>query len=226
MQSFDDIYGRALERKGEEKLNEHLPVVLSSAELASTPDHRFLSNMTRVVFAAGFRWRVIQAKWDGFEHAFEGFEPATIAAFTESDAERLRQDTRIVRNPQKIKTTIANAQYIEGVHAEHGSFAKYIADWPEDDIIGLWDALRRDGSRLGGATGPRFLRISGKDTFILTNDVAKALTEQGVMTAKATSQRGRKEAQAAFLKWRDECGRPMSHISMIIAMSVVSDWER
>jgi len=57
-------------------------------------------------------------------------------------------------------------------------------------------------------------------TFILTGDVTYGLTDLGLMTAKATSKRGQRQAQAAFSAWRKETGRPMAHLSMILAMSV------
>ena len=226
MLSFAEIQAKALARKDPDWLKGHLPTVEPAAVLAAKPDHRYLAAMTQVVFSAGFRWRVISAKWEGFEHAFEGIDPDRIASFDEADAERLRQDKRIVRNPQKIKATIANAQYMQSVAAEHGTFASFVANWPDDDIVGLWAALKKDGARLGGATGPRFLRMAGKDTFVLTPDVTYALTEMGVMTAKATSAKGQKQAQEAFSRWAKESGRPMGEISVTLACSVDRPTER
>ena len=69
--------------------------------------------MTQRVFSAGFVWRVIRAKWDGFEEAFDHFDPATVAAYDAEDIARLSQDERIVRNNQKIQATVKNARFVQ-----------------------------------------------------------------------------------------------------------------
>lgn len=219
--SFNPIYKRALKRKGgEEDFFHYLTPPKSTEELRRVGDDRWLAAMSKCVFAAGFRWSVIDAKWNGFEDAFIGFEPAAVAEFDESMVEALRHDKRIVRNPQKILSTIENAKFLRAVADEHGSFGEFVADWPEDDIIGLWAYLKKHGNRLGGNTGPRTLRSVGKDTFIFTGDVTYGLTELGIMTASATSKKGQQEAQAAFSAWKKETGRPFAELSVILAQSV------
>lgn len=219
--SFNPIYKRALKRKGgEDDFFHYLTPPRSTEELRLLTDDRWLAAVTKCVFAAGFRWRVIDAKWDGFEYAFIGFEPAAVAEFDESMIEALRHDARIVRNPLKILSTIENAKFLMAVAAEHGSFSDFVADWPDDDVIGLWAYLKKHGDRLGGNTGPRSLRSLGKDTFVLTGDVTYALTELGIMTASPTSKRGQREAQEAFNAWKRETGRPFAELSVILAQSV------
>lgn len=223
MSKFRTIEARARARKGDELdviLSERLHPVLSAPDMAETADDRWLSAMAKGVFAAGFRWKVVQAKWAETEEAFIGFAPKLVASLS-VDAERaLAQDRRIIRNPQKIRAAIENAQMVQRVSGEHGSFGKFVSGWPDDDVIGLWAWLKANGTRLGGDTGPRVLRHMGKDTFILTGDVTHGLTTAGLMTAKPTSKRGQREAQAAFNSWRAETGRSMGELSMILAMSV------
>ena len=220
MSSFADIHARAVARKGQAYIDERLPNVTPLPDVSETPDDRWLSSMAMCAFAAGFTWRVIQAKWDGFEEAFYGFDPVTVAGFDEGIIEGLTQDRRIVRNPQKIRATVENAAFVARVAEEHGGFGRFVQNWPDDDLIGLWAYLKKHGARLGGNTGPRVLRYMRKDTFILTNDVTHGLTELGLMTAKPTSGRGQREAQAAFLAWREETGRPLAELSVLLALSV------
>lgn len=220
MLTFDEIYDRAVARKGEVELAERLPQVHDAAGLRDTADDRWLAAMARCVFAAGFRWKVIQAKWEGFEEAFYGFAPETVAQFGDATLTNLAADRRIVRNLQKIHATVANARLVREVAAEHGSFGRFVATWPVDDVVGLWDWLKQRGARLGGDTGPRVLRTVGADTFILTPDVTTALTEMGVLTGAPTSKKQRLAAQEAFNAWRRESGRPLSHISVILACTV------
>jgi hypothetical protein len=46
--------------------------------LVVSKDDRWLAQMTRCVFQAGFVWRVIDHKWDDFEDVFFGFSPHKI----------------------------------------------------------------------------------------------------------------------------------------------------
>ncbi|MGQ7746963.1 DNA-3-methyladenine glycosylase I [Streptomyces sp. WC2508] len=61
-------------------------------------------------FQAGLSWATILRKRPAFRTAFNGFDPDVIAAYTETDVERLMADACIVRNRQKIQATIANAR--------------------------------------------------------------------------------------------------------------------
>jgi 3-methyladenine DNA glycosylase Tag len=216
---FAPIWERALGRKGATYLEEHVATPLSDGELAGLSDDRWLSAMSLCVFAAGFRWRVVRAKWGGFEDAFMGFVPSVVAELGERERAGLRQDPRIVRNPQKIAATVANAAFVRDTAREHGTFSGFVQGWG-DDLVGLWAHLAKHGARLGGMTGPRTLRVAGKDTFLLTPDVCRALAEVGVITeAKATSAKAKRAAQEAFLAWRAETGLPLSRLSLIVACS-------
>jgi len=189
--------------------------------LETVPDDRLLATMTRCVFNAGFNWKVIDAKWDGFEAAFEGFDPARLSFFAEDLMDRLVSDTRIVRNGQKIRATLENAKFVADTAREHGSFGAFLASWPADDQTGLLALLRRKGSRLGGATGQYFLRFAGWDAWITSRDVCAALVRERVLdSAEASTARALKSVQLAFNHWHTESGLPYSQISLVLALSV------
>jgi 3-methyladenine DNA glycosylase Tag len=59
--------------------------------------------MTRCVFNAGFNWKAIEAKWGGFEAAFEGFDPARLAFLGDEIMDRLIADERIVRKAKDLR---------------------------------------------------------------------------------------------------------------------------
>ncbi|MEL7461238.1 MAG: DNA-3-methyladenine glycosylase I [Pseudomonadota bacterium] len=61
-------------------------------------------------FQAGLAWITILRKREGFRAAFEGFDPATVAAFDDADIQRLLQDAGIVRHRGKIEAAITGAQ--------------------------------------------------------------------------------------------------------------------
>ena len=59
---------------------------------------------------AGLAWITILRKRDGYRDAFDGFDAARIAAYTDADRDRLLADARIVRNRAKIDAVIGNAR--------------------------------------------------------------------------------------------------------------------
>jgi DNA-3-methyladenine glycosylase I len=78
-------------------------------------------------FQAGLSWQTILNKRDAFRAAFRGFDPAIVAAFDETDRERLMADAGIVRNGAKVDATIGNAAAFQAIVAEFGSFDAYLA---------------------------------------------------------------------------------------------------
>lgn len=221
MRTFDEIRDLARQHHPdlEDRLAEH-GHASARDEIRAVSDDRWLAQMTRCVFQAGFVWKVIEAKWDGFEAAFEGFDPARISFFSDDDVARLVSDERIVRNGQKIMATVANAQFVCDIAGEHGSFGNFMADWPMTDQVGLLDVLKKRGSRLGGATAQYFLRFSGWGGWILSGDVGAALVREGVWEKPATSRKALLAAQGAFNTWADQSGRHTAEISRTLALSV------
>lgn len=221
MRAFSEIEALAIRHHGSrEVIAEKLTRPKTGDELRAIPDDRWLSGMTQAVFSAGFVWKVIQAKWDGFEAAFEGFDPGKVALYSDDDIARLVSDERIVRNGQKITATVKNAQFVQEIASEHGGFGAFLADWPASDQTGLLEVFAKRASRLGGSTGQYFLRFSGWDAFIVSGDVVQALIREGVIDKAPTGKAAMKKVQDAFNQWTEESGRCQSEISRILALSV------
>ncbi|MCP5432810.1 MAG: DNA-3-methyladenine glycosylase I [Alphaproteobacteria bacterium] len=221
MASFAKIRARAEQRKGGAKaLKALLSPPPDAKALARLKDDRVLAEMTLWIFRSGFAWKVIEAKWPGFEEAFLGFAPKTLLFQPDEYWEGLARDTRIVRNGMKIRSVRENARFVADVAAEHGSFGKFLAEWPKDDQIGLTALLTKRGSRLGGATGQRFLRHVGYDAYFLNRDVAGALRDAGLAIAEApTSKRDLAAVQEQFNAWAKETGLSYTELSRICAFS-------
>ena len=222
MTSFKALYKlAAANHGGSEMLEARLPSAATPKQLVAQTDDRYLSMMTRCIFRAGFVWRVIDNKWPGFETAFANFNPLAVAHFSDERLEELGQDTSIVRNFTKIVAVRNNAMYVLDRQHSHGSFGKFIAEWPEDNITGLWLELKKQGCRLGGNSGPNMLRSMRKDTFLLTQDVCDALVNQGYMEKfSPTAQRDLKRVEQVFNDLRAESGRSLCEISRILACTV------
>jgi 3-methyladenine DNA glycosylase Tag len=221
MDSFDSIFQRAGERKGgAAALEEILPQPANDRTLRRRPDDRYLAEMTKCVFRSGFVWQIIENKWPGFEAAFGGFDVTSAAMLSDEDLESLCADERIVRHAAKIRSVRGNAGFIRAIREEHGSFGAFLAAWPREDFVGMWDLLKRRGERLGGQTGRFFLRFVGWDTPVLSEDVVRALIGQGVVDKAPTSRKALLAVQDAFNAWHAESGRPFSQISRILSASV------
>lgn len=222
MQKFDIIHTRAIERKGSEQaLASILPKVKTPKQLAKIDDSRYLAMMTKGINQAGFHWQVIEKKWPQFEEAFIQFNPIKLANLPDEAWERYMDDTRVVRNWQKIESVKRNTMFINDLRAEHGSAAQFFANWSTDDQFGLTQYLKKNGARLGGNTGQLFLRRMGWDSYILSRDVTLCLQQAGLDIKDApTSQRELRLIQAAFNEWHAQSGLPYSHLSKIAAYSI------
>ena len=103
-------------------VEERLPQALSHKALTAIKDDRYLAEMTACVFRAGFVWRIIQLKWDGFETVFNHFLPIWVASRSPEEIEDMASDTRIVRNLTKVKSAQENALFVLDIQREFGSF--------------------------------------------------------------------------------------------------------
>ena len=217
---FAQIYTRAADRKGGEAALEAMLVSpLSREELAAIGDDRWLAAFSQKVFQSGISWQVVRNKWPNFEHVFFGFDIEKMLLIPDDMWERKATDPSIIRHLAKVMTIPANAQMIHDAARQYGSFAQCVADWPSNDIVGLWRYMKKHGARLGGNTGPYTLRVMGKDTFILSQDTESYLRQCGIIDGGRDTQKSLNAAQAAFNAWQEESGRPLCQISQIIAFS-------
>jgi len=123
--------------------------------------------LTLEAFQSGLSWLTILRKRERFRAAFAGFQADAVAAFGETDVERLMADPSIVRNRLKIRAAISNAQAVVRLR-EHGgldelfwSFApagrlrpRTPADVPATtaESVELTRALKRNGFVFVGPT--------------------------------------------------------------------------
>lgn len=220
LEKFEDIYRRAAERKGgQQQLESLFSKPLSKEALLSIPNDRWLSAFSMKVFQSGISWKVVRNKWPNFEEVFFGFKIEPLLMLSDDQWDNKATDVRIIRHHAKVKSILANAQMIHEASLKHGSFSKMIADWPTENITGLWQYLKKHGNRLGGNTGPYSLRQMGVDTFILSGDVEAYLRSYKIIEGGRDTKRSLEAANNAFSHWQQESGRSLNEISQTIAFS-------
>lgn len=224
-ENFDKLFERAAQRKGGVKALEDLLAIgifddyAAERDMASISDDRILSAFTKQIFKSGFVWRVVENKWHDFEEAFFNFDIEKVLMMPEEMLERKASDPKIIRNFNKVKTIKANAQMIFEQQSAGKSFAQFIHDWPSEDIVGLWAYLKKHGQRLGGNTGPYALRLLGKDTFLLSNDVEAYLRAQKIIDGGLQSKKSLTAIQQHFNKLQAESDFSFRQLSQLMAFS-------
>lgn len=127
-------------------------------------DAGYLEMMTAVIFMGGLSRQVVMAKWDGFLAAFEGFDVATVADFTDVDVERLSQDARIVRYKAKIRAVVGNAQQMLQIAGEHGSFGAWVRGLlASEGVDGTARAVAKRFKYMSEESSRRYLYAVGED---------------------------------------------------------------
>jgi len=86
----------------------------------------YLAVMSRAVFQAGLSWAAIDRQWLALCDAFDGFDPRTVAKYSDKDVRRIMRHPGILHSERKIKATIANALAILELENEHRSLRRYL----------------------------------------------------------------------------------------------------
>jgi 3-methyladenine DNA glycosylase Tag len=220
MRTFDEIFAIAADRKGgPQALEAMLGKPVPPAELAQIPEDRWLAQMTKCILQSGFNWKVIEAKWDGFEHRFRGFDVDACAFMPPDDFDDAVADKGIVRNPVKIRAIQENAQFLQDLRAE-GGVGVVLGGWPSERYNELLEMLGKRGSRLGGSTAQYTMRFMGRDSYILSRDVTARLIAEGVIDKAPSGKGAMRAVQEAFNTWSAQSGRSLTEISRVLAMSL------
>lgn len=74
---------------------------------------------------AGLSWSTILHRRAGYARAFDRFDPAKVARYSEAKIRRLTGDPSIIRNRRKIEAAVRNAKAFRAIQREYGSFDVY-----------------------------------------------------------------------------------------------------
>jgi len=107
-------------------------------------DRKLFEFMILDAFQAGLSWKTILHRREGFRTAFDNFDVEKIADYGEDKIQELMQDTRIIRNQLKIRSTVSSARAFLKVQKEFGTFDNYIWQFTGGTTIyNNWTNLRQ-----------------------------------------------------------------------------------
>ncbi len=84
---------------------------------------------------AGLSWAIVLKKREAFRKAFDNFNPKKIAKYDDTKVESLLGNAEIIRNRQKVRSAVRNAQAFLKIQKEYGAFSPYIWSFVNDRPI-------------------------------------------------------------------------------------------
>jgi len=109
------------------------------------PVHRDRKHLEVLVLSgaqAGLNWLLVLKKREGYRNAFDQFDPAKVARYSEKQIEKLMSNPEIIRNRQKIEAAVRNARALLKVREEFGSFDSFCWQFVDGrSIVNRWKTM-------------------------------------------------------------------------------------
>ncbi len=126
-----------------------------------TDDSELFGRLILEINQAGLSWTTILNKQDNFRRAYDGFSINKIARYTDRDVARLLADAGIIRNRLKVAAAIYNAQIVQSLQTQHGSFKSWL-DLHHPQTKAEWTKLFKKTFKFtGGEIVNEFLMSTG-----------------------------------------------------------------
>lgn len=103
-------------------------------------DDRLLFEMLILEGAhAGLSWETILNKRENYKAQFHDFDIDRVASMSDDELGQALQNPGIVRHRQKVLSARKNAQVVQTIRLEAGSFSEWLWHWVDDKpIVGDW----------------------------------------------------------------------------------------
>jgi DNA-3-methyladenine glycosylase I len=89
-------------------------------------DNELFGRLIMEINQAGLSWETILKKEKSFRNAYSHFNIKEVAAYQETDRQRLLADAGVIRNKLKVNAAIENAKAILMLQQEFGSFEQWL----------------------------------------------------------------------------------------------------
>ncbi len=124
-------------------------------------DDELFGRLVMEINQAGLSWETILKKEEGFRMAYDNFQIDKVAAYGETDRERLLSDPQIIRNKLKVNAAIVNAQKIKELQKEFGSFEKWLDHHHPLTLLEWMKLFKKTFKFTGGEIVNEFLMSTG-----------------------------------------------------------------
>ena len=124
-------------------------------------DNELFGRLLLEINQAGLSWTLILNKQENFRQAYSQFDIEAVAGYDEADRHRLLNDAGIIRNRLKINAAIYNAQRLQEIRANYGSFKAWLdhhTPRKKDDWVRLF---KKTFKFTGGEITNEFLLSTG-----------------------------------------------------------------
>ncbi|MYM63513.1 DNA-3-methyladenine glycosylase I [Pseudomaricurvus sp. HS19] len=98
-------------------------------------DHKLFEFLLLEGAQAGLAWITILRKRENYRRAFDQFDAAKIARYSDKRVAKLLADPGIVRNRLKVASAIRNARAYLDIRERHGSFADYLWQFVDGEPV-------------------------------------------------------------------------------------------
>ncbi|HBY92808.1 MAG: DNA-3-methyladenine glycosylase I [Ardenticatenaceae bacterium] len=127
-------------------------------------DAGYLATATKIIFMGGLNRQVVDSKWKGFQRAFHNFDVDRVAEMTPADVERLAHDDSVIRYKAKLQAVVDNAQVMQQVAAEYGSFGRWVDEtFQEAGLSGTTKELAKRFKYISPEGARHWLYATGYD---------------------------------------------------------------
>ncbi|MEY3237634.1 MAG: hypothetical protein RI883_1735 [Bacteroidota bacterium] len=124
-------------------------------------DNELFGRLILEINQAGLSWGTILNKQNNFRSAFDNYSVPKIAKYNEIKIQQLLTDTGIIRNQLKVRSVVHNAQQIEQLKQEFGSFKQWL-DINHPKTKDEWTKLfKKTFKFVGGEIVNEFLMSTG-----------------------------------------------------------------
>ncbi len=89
-------------------------------------DRLMFEHLMMEAMQCGLSWSLMLKKREIFRACFDEFNYDKIAAYTETDVERIMNTEGMIRSRRKIEAVINNAKCFQKIRQEHGSFCDWL----------------------------------------------------------------------------------------------------
>jgi DNA-3-methyladenine glycosylase I len=144
-----------------EKGNPHRDYHDTEYGFSVVEDSSLFARLILEINQAGLSWNTILLKKNNFYKAYNNFDVARVANYTDEDVSRLMNDKGIVRNKLKINAAIFNANQILSLQDKFGSFKNWL-DKHKEYTKAEWVVLFKETFKFtGGEITSEFLMSTG-----------------------------------------------------------------